>query len=171
MKEILINFTPKFHIYVPPPNLTWFLSLNNNPSHIYHLVSPFSPPTLFLDGFVLHISLVHEIIVTESTGSSGLWALETLHLRLQCILWLLEVLDLEGVLLLWLLCISYLRIWDILLNILVFNDHHPSPLLCFYKWGNFIPIHTSPLSALLLLWHGELLFLEAELQILLWGWM
>ena len=71
MKEILISFTPKFHIYVPLPNLTWFLSLNNNPNHINHLVSPFSPPTLFLDRFVLHISLVCQMIVTNSTGSSG----------------------------------------------------------------------------------------------------
>ena len=71
MKEILISFTPKFHVYVPHPNLTWSLSLNNNASHIYHLGSLFSPPTLLLDGFVLHISPVHQMIVTESAGISG----------------------------------------------------------------------------------------------------
>ena len=50
----------------------------------------------------------------------------------------------------------------------VFDDHHPSPLQCFYKWGNLVPIHISPLSALVLPWHGGLPFLGAELQLLLW---
>ena len=144
MKEILISFTPKFHIYVPCPSLTQFTSLNNNPSHIYHLVSPFSPPTLFLDEFVLHISPVCEMIVTENTGSSGVGGTGNLAFEIECILWLLEVLHLEGVLLL--LCISCLSVWVILLNNLFLMITIPVLFYVFYKWGSLVPIHTSPLS-------------------------
>ena len=53
----------------------------------------------------------------------------------------------------------------------VFDDHHPSPLLCFYKRGNLVLIHTSPLCVLVLPWCRGLPLLGAELQLLLWGWM
>ena len=50
--------------------MTQILSLNNNLDHICHLVSPFSLPTLFFDGSMLHIDLVCQRIVTRSAGSS-----------------------------------------------------------------------------------------------------
>ena len=66
----LTVFTPEFHILVLLPNLTQIQSLNNSLDNICHLVSPFSLPTLFFDGFALCIDLVHQRIVTRSTGSS-----------------------------------------------------------------------------------------------------
>ena len=72
-KKNLTVFTPEFHILVLPPNLTQILSLNNNLDHICHLVSPFSLPTLFFYGFALHIDLACQRTVTWSAGSSLAW--------------------------------------------------------------------------------------------------
>ena len=33
-------------------------------------------------------------------------------------------------------------------------NHHPSPLLYFYKWDNLVPIHIFLLSASVPQWHG-----------------
>ena len=158
MNEILISFTPKFLIYVPCPNLIWSLSLNNNPSHIYHLVSPFSPPTPFLDRLVPHISLAHQMIVTKSAGSPGVGGTGNLafesfgpggssvviavHLMPDCMRYSAEH--------------------------FVFDDHHPIPILCFYKWGNLVPIHTS-LSALELQQHGDCCIIGLQLNLYHWG--
>ena len=46
--------------------------------------------------------------------------------------------------------------------------HHSSPLLCFYKWGSLVLIHTS-LSALGSWWHRGLLLHGAVTPFLLWG--
>ena len=138
MKEFLISFTPKFHIYVPHPNLTWFLSLNNNPSHIYHLVSPFSPPTL-LDRFVPHISLVCQLIVMKSTGSSGVWVTGNLAFEIAVHFVIIGSFGPGGsssvvvVVHLMLECMGYSD------EHFVFDDHHPCPLLYFYKWAIWSP--------------------------------
>ena len=50
-------------------SLTWIQNLSNSLDHIYHLVSPFSLPTLFFDEFALHNEWVCQTIVTRSAGS------------------------------------------------------------------------------------------------------
>ena len=47
-----------------------------------------------------------------------------------------------------------------------FGVHHPSLLLCFYRWANLVPIHTFLLLVLLLHW-GLLVLGSAVL--FLWG--
>ena len=63
-----------FHIYVCNNSfllhltLSLTLSLKNNQVHTFCSAIPFSPPTLFLNVFVLHISLAHQRIVSGWTG-------------------------------------------------------------------------------------------------------
>ena len=48
----------------------------------------------------------------------------------------------------------------------VFDGHHPSPPLYFYKWGNLVPIH---ISLPLVLWqHGRLLLFGVVALSLWW---
>ena len=134
------------------PNWLSFWSLNNISSHRYHLVSPFSPSTLFLDAFVLHIrSGTSNECDQECTGSSwveGHWKPCIWDYCVFCDCW--TVLDLDGVLLLWLLCISCLSICDILPNILFLMITIPVLFYVFTNRCNLVLIHNSPLSALVL---------------------
>ena len=50
-------------------------------------------------------------------------------------------------------------------------NHHPSPLLYFYKWDNLVPIHISLLSAPVAEQHGGSMLCGAVPQLLLWGQM
>ena len=52
------------------PSLNQIQNLNNSLDHIYHLVSPFSLPTLFFDGFALYSDKVCQRIVARSARSS-----------------------------------------------------------------------------------------------------
>ena len=51
-------FISKSHILALLPSPILIQNLSNSLDHIYHLVSPFSPPTLLFDGFALHNDLV-----------------------------------------------------------------------------------------------------------------
>ena len=60
----------KSHILALLPSPIQIQNLSNSLDHIYHLVSLFSLPTLFFDGFALYNNLVCQKIVTRSAGSS-----------------------------------------------------------------------------------------------------
>ena len=85
-------FISKFHILALLPSPIQIQNLSNSLDHIYHLVSPFSLPNLFFDGFAPHNDWVCQQIVTKSTGNSvvdgglGLGTLEIFQLWLPCAL-------------------------------------------------------------------------------------
>ena len=126
MNRTLKVFTPKFHILVLLPSPTQTQNVNNSLDHIYHLVSLFSLPTLFFDGFALHNDLVCQKIVTQSGGSSVVG-------NFSLVVAVCPVSECMG-------CSAK----DVVADLVI---HHPSPLLYFYKWGNLVPIHISLLSA------------------------
>ena len=96
--------------------------LEYSPDHIYHLISPFSLPTLFIDIFAPHNDQVCQRIVISSAGSSafagdfGLGVLEIL----QC----------------WLLCALYLSVQDVLLGVLSIDSLQITVLVLFYIFTN-----------------------------------
>ena len=119
-------------------HLIWNLvqSQKNNQDNIFHWVSPSSPPTLYRALFVLLICLVHWMFVTRSAGSFvaggavhfmfgnavglvvfySLWPGGAGNLASEVAVYSVAVVVLE-VFLLWLLYISYLSVWNILLNL------------------------------------------------------
>ena len=62
--------TPVFHTCDPLQSPNPIPNWSNNLNYISHLVSPFSPHTLFFGRSVLHTNLAHQRVVTGSTGSS-----------------------------------------------------------------------------------------------------
>ena len=98
--------------------------------HIYHLVSPFSLPTIFFDGFALHNDWVCQNIVTGSAGSSavagGLGAGDIGNFSVVAAVCL--VFECTGC------SAGSTEHFDL-------ANHHPSPLLYFYKWGSLVPTH------------------------------
>ena len=111
------------------PNLTLTQKLNNSQVHICHLVFPVSPPILLLNEFVLHndqacqkIGSAGRSVVAggfEPGGIGKFSVVAAVHPVLECVGCSVE-------------------------DAVNFVNHHPSLLLCFYKWGSLVPIHTSP---------------------------
>ena len=146
----LTVFTPEFHILVLHPNMTQVLSLNNNLDHICHLLSPFSLPTLFFDGSALHVDLVCQRTVTRSAGSSATGCTGNLVARnavclgpggignSSVVVAMCLAIECNG-------CSAGGTEHFVVVGL---ANHHPSPLLYFYKRGNLVPIHISLLSAL-----------------------
>ena len=160
----LTVFMLEFHILVLLPNMTQILSLNNSLDHICYLVSPFSLPTLFFDGSALHINMVCQQIVTGSAesfvaGSAGnlvagnagnLVAGKAVHLAAAGGFGPGSIgnSSVVATVCLAIECTGY-SVGGIEHFVVVgLANHHPSPLLCFYKWGNMVPIHISLLFAL-----------------------
>ena len=149
-------FISKFHILVLlHPSATQIQNSSNSLDHIFHLVFPFSHPTLFLNGFVLHndqvcqkIGCVETSVVAGGFVPEGIGSFSVV--AVVCLLFECVGCSVEGT--------------------VDFINQHLSPLLCFYKWISLVPIHTS-LSALGLWWHMGLLHHGTVGQLLLWGWM
>ena len=151
----LTVITLEFHILAPLPNPIQIQRLSNNLDHICHLYSPFSLPTLFFDGSALCIGLVYQRIMTGSTGSfvtggAGSCAVgNAVHLAAaggfgpgdigNSSLVVAVCLEME--------CMGCSAGGTEHFVVVVLANHHPSPLLYFYKWGNFVSIHISLLSA------------------------
>ena len=129
-----------FHIYVHTdnfclhPTLNLILSLRNNRVHTFHWAFPSSPPTLFLDGFDLHICLVHQRIVSGWAGgfvvsdslecTEGSECSSAVYLVFECFCWSAGI---------------------------AFDVCHPSILLHFCKWDSLVSIHIN-LGLVLLYW-------------------
>ena len=170
----LTVFTLEFHILAPFPNLIQIQSSINNLSHICHFFSPFSLPTLFFDGSVLHINLVYQRTMTGSTGSFAAGGAGSLAVGNTVCLAAVGGFgpgDIGNSSLVVAVCLAIECMGcsaggteHFVVGVLA--NHHPSPLLYFYKWGSLVPIH---ISLYLVQWHGALLFHGAMSQFLLWG--
>ena len=145
-------FISGFHILVLlHPSQILIQNSNNNLNLIFHLIFPFSHPTLFLNGFVLHNNQVYQKI--GSAGSSVVaggfvpGSIDNFSVAAAvCLVFECMRYSVEGT--------------------VDFANCHPNPLLCFYKWGSLVPIHTS-LSASGSWQHGGLLLHGAVVQLLL----
>ena len=173
----LTVFTLEFHTLAPLPNLTHILSLNNNLNHICHLVSPSFLLTLIFDRSALCIDLVCQRIVTGSTGSSV--AVGAGNLAAENAVCLTAAAgfgpgDIGNSSVVVVVCLAiefmgYSAGCTEHFVVVCLANHHPSPLLYFYKWGNLVPIHISLLFALVGQWHRGSLFHGVVPQLLLWG--
>ena len=110
------------------PSWIWIQNLSNSLNHIYHLVSPSSLPILFFDEFALHNNQVCQKIVTGSAGSSavagGFGAGGVGNFSVVAAVYL--VFEHTGC------SAGGTEHFDL-------ANHHLSPLLYFYEWGNFGP--------------------------------
>ena len=115
-----------FHIYVHIDNfhllltLNLILSLGNNWVHSFHWPFPSSPPTLFLDGFALHICPIHQWIVSRCAGG---FVVSDCFVCAECSFAVYLV--------------SERFCWS---AGFVFDVCHPSLLLHFCKWDSLVPI-------------------------------
>ena len=129
------------------PSLIQIQNLSNSLDHLYYLISPFSLPTLFFDGYALHNNLVCQKIVIGSTGSfavaGGFGAGGVGNSSVMAAVCL--VFECMGC------SAGGTEHFDL-------ANHHLSLLLYFYKWGSLVPIHIFLLSALVPQWHGGSLF-------------
>ena len=144
----LTVFTPEFHILAPLPNPTQIQSLSNNLDHIFHLVSPFSLPTLFFDESALHINLVYQRIVIGSAGSFVAGETGTLVTGNAVCLVAAGGFgpgDVGNSSVVVAVCLATectgCSSGGTEHFVVFLASHHPSPLLYFYRWGNLVSIH------------------------------
>ena len=86
---------------------------------------------------LFHIGPVHQMIVTESTESSGVGGTEILAFEI-VVHFVVVVSFRAGGNSVVVAAHLVPECMGCSAEHFVFDDHHPSPLLCFYKWGHLV---------------------------------